>query len=234
MLHQATVATSPVPAAALPRGARGVLLSLAVLLACGGAGCSMLGPDGNARIFIDNGSTEPMIVTVEGQEETTIAPGQFTKLTWSPGERRLHVRCGGRVLFDDTKTLEGRAYLFNPDNQNRYLVYTVKYGGNRLAELFQRGMAGDRQAQIRAAYQKLAKEVELLPSSPWCEMPSVQYILEKPPEFVVTRAGSTEKRKVLTRIGHKDYALLKTALAIEKPSEDDLEDLADLVDRVSE
>src|SRR5690349_7420357 len=64
-----------------------------LVLAAAGCGGSGIG------IWVDNGATDPIVVILEGQEEVTIAPGEFAKLGCEPGERRLQVKSGGKVLF---------------------------------------------------------------------------------------------------------------------------------------
>lgn len=214
-------------------------VGLAIVLAFASAGCG----SNNVWVYVDNGGQEPMGVTVDGSAETTIAPGEFTRLEFEPGEKHFRVRCGDKVLFDSTKDLVqsdklgvSRRYFFNPDGHNRYAIYTVQYGSSPFEGLFDRlreQSSADRQSAIRSAYRKLAKEIELPPPDPWFEITVSCYVLTQPPEVVVTR-GYTERRKVLTRVDVKDYDLLKAARDKEDPTEEDLDALADVVDRVSD
>jgi hypothetical protein len=222
-----------------PGGAKSLRLGLALVLAFGAVGCG----SNNVWVYVDNGGQEPMVVTVDGKEEAAIAPGEFAKLEFEPGEKHFHVHSGDKVLFDGTKDLVKsdklgvcRRYFFNPDNHNRYAIYTVQYGESPLEGLFDRlsdQSGADRQSTIRTAYQKLAKEIEVQPSDPWFEITASCYVLSSPPEMVVTR-GYTERRKVLTRVDRKDYDLLKAARSKENPTEEDLDALAEVVDRVSD
>jgi hypothetical protein len=223
------------PALAPHRG-RAFRLGLAVLLLGGAAGC----PGNDVWVYVDNGGKEPMVVTVDGEEAATIAPGDFEKLVCQPGERRFHVRCGNDVLFDGTKDLVksdklgvGRRYFFNPNHRNRYVTYEVKYGSNPFEGLVESAIGGqaDRRAKVRYAYQKLANEVKLLPSEAWFEVPVGAYLLTMPPEVVMTR-GYSEKRTVLTRVDPKDYAFLEAARDNQDPSEGDLKALEEVVERV--
>jgi hypothetical protein len=214
-----------------------------LLLAFGSVGCGVLGPSGDVWVYIDNGGDQPMVVTVDGNEEVTIAPGQFEKVAYPPGEKRFHVRCGDKVLFDGTQDLQpsdqigvGRRYFFNPDNRNRYVILAVKYGSSRfdgLLETYLKGSPEDPQSARRAAYQELVKDVKLLPSTPWFKVPARAYVLTPLPEFVVTR-GYTERRTVLTRVDPKDYAFIEAAKANQNPSENDLNALVEVVERVQD
>ena len=77
------------------------LLLGAMILGIGVVGLYLSG--GGVSIYVDNGGEEPMIVTIDGKEETTIAPGQCAKIACPPGEKRLQVRCAQKILFDDIK-----------------------------------------------------------------------------------------------------------------------------------
>jgi len=218
-------------------------LGLMLLLAIGTAGCGVLGPNGNVWVYVDNGGKMPMVVTVDGQAETTIAPGQFEKMEYPPGEKRFHVRCGDKVLFDGTQDLQPsdqigvtRRYFFNPDHRHRYVILTAKYGGSRLdgvLESYLKGPPKNRQSALRSEYQKLAEEIKLLPSTPWFEVPGGAYVLTPLPEVVVTR-GCSERRTVLTRIDRDDYTFLEAAQAKQNPTKNDLRALAEVVERVQD
>jgi hypothetical protein len=220
-------------------GRAGLLrLGAALVLALGAVGCGGSG----IGIWVDNGGAEPIVVIVDGKEEATIAPGEFAKLGCEPGERHIQIKSGEKVLFDGTKDLQpsnqlgvGRRFLFNPDHSHRYGIYTVQYGTNRFAGLFDslRQDSSNPQSALQTEYQKLLKEIELLPPDPWFEIKPSCYVLSQPPSFVVTRGG-TERRKVLTRIDPEDYAFLQAARDKQNPTEDDLDALADVVDRVME
>jgi hypothetical protein len=217
------------------RGHIALRLGLLVGLALGSVGCA----SNDVWIYVDNAGTAPMVVTLDGKEEATIEPGDFETFKCQPGERRIHIQCGDKVLFDDTKDLQksdqlgvARRYLFNPDNRNHYATYSVKYGSSRLDGLFdQVALAADRQGQLRYAHKKLLTEVTPLPSGGWFEIPRGAYVLTPPPEFVTTR-GTTERRTVLTRIDPKDHAFLEAARKNANPSEKDVEALTEVVDRV--
>src|SRR5262249_52288371 len=118
--------------------------------------------------------------------------------------------------------------------RNRYRTYVVKYGSSPFEGLFkfrEEGSSGTPQSQIRAAYKKLAAEPELLPPDAWFEVPRGAYVLQDAPQFVVTR-GYTERRTVLAHVDPKDYAFIMAARENKDPSEDDLDELAEIVERV--
>jgi hypothetical protein len=226
------------PPARTSRRAGFLRLGAALVLALGAVGCGGSG----IGIWVDNGGSDSIVVIVDGKEEATIAPGAFAKLGCEPGERHLQIKSGDKVLFDGTKDLRpsdqlgvGRRFLFNPDHSHRYGIYTVKYGSSPFEGMFDH--LGDDPANppsaVQSAYRKLAKEIELLPPDPWFEITTTCYVLSQPPSLVVTRGG-TERRKVLTRIDLKDYALLQAAREKQNPTEADLDALSEVVDRVME
>jgi hypothetical protein len=200
----------------------------------------------NVSLYFDNAGKEPMVVAVDGKEEPAIDPGKFIAVSCQAGERRLHVRCGNAVLFDGVKDIQksdklliGSAYLFNPDNRNRYVTYKVVYGSSsRLKDLIAGFIkpdkdipAGELQNEIRKAYGKLLEQLKPHPIT-WFEVGSVDHVLTPPPAGVFTRRGDTVTRTVLARIDPKDFALLEAARENRNPSMEDLDALTELVDRV--
>jgi hypothetical protein len=213
----------------------------AIIVAIGVAGLYLSG--GGVDIYVDNGGEEPMVVTVDGKEEATIAPGQFAKIGCQPGERRLQVRCGEEIRFDGIKNLEkldrlgaNRRYFFNPDNRNRYRTYTIRYGSSPLEGLIQFEQVrpvGEGRTAIRTACRELVAEAKLLPPESWFEVPDGAYVLTKAPDYVSTKRF-TETRTVMTRVDPEDYAFIVKAGENKDPSEDDLKALIEVVDRVLE
>jgi len=215
-----------------------ILMALA-LVSVAAVGLLSCGRD--VWIYVDNGGSEPMTVTVDGKEEATIAPGEFALIKCQPGEKQIQVRCGDKVLFDGVKDLQksdtlatSRRYLFNPDSRNRYLTYSVQYGTSPLEGLFSEDedeLPENRHSAVRAAYQQMAAQTELLPPDPWFEVPRGAYVLTPAPEFVTT-SSYTEKRTVLTRVDPKDYAFLAAAREKQDPTEEDLGALGEVLERV--
>jgi hypothetical protein len=214
------------------RGASG-RLSLLVLLTLCGAGCST-----DAVIHVDNGREQSMVLVVDGKEVATIPAGEAKFVRCPPGEKRLQVRCGEEVIFEETKQVkEHGGYLLNPDDRHRYWTYTVKYGSSRfegLVEAAVKSVVDDQRNQTQIAYQELLSEVDLLPPDMWLEIPSgVRHVLREPPEMVLTKRGM-EKHTVLWRMDPNDYTLLEAARQNHEPSEADLRALEEVIDRVFE
>src|SRR5438876_8567153 len=122
MFHETTTSVASLCSSDLGRGRRrgnGALrLGLLLGLFLGSVGCG----SSDVWVYVDNAADKPMVVTVDGKEEATVEPGDFETLKCQPGERRIHVQCGDKILFDDTKDLQksdtlgaSRRYLFNPD-----------------------------------------------------------------------------------------------------------------------
>ena len=93
--------------------------------------------------------------------------------------------------------------------------------------------AGDHDAAIKYAYEKLAKEVQPQPATPWFEVPTGVMVLTPAPTFVTTR-GIAERRVVMTRVTPEDYEALAAARSKTNPTEEDLEALDELIDRVTD
>jgi hypothetical protein len=191
-------------------------------------------------IYVDNPGAKPITVSLDGEEVATIEPNACGRIDCDAGERRIKVQCGDKVLFEGKKNLKKsdhlgvvRRYFLDPNDRNRYVIYTVKYGSSPFEGLLKpdEGGAGDRQSEIRAAYQELVKQLDLLPSKAWFEIPAGVLVLQSPPDMVVT-SGYTEQRKVMTRVDPKDYAILERAQDNANPSEHDLEVLEEVVERI--
>jgi len=200
-------------------------------------GCGPL----NDWVYIDNAGEQPLIVSVDGKEAATIAPGEFAKLSYPPGEYRIHIRRGDEVLCDLTRKLEtsdrigmGRKYLFDPDKHNRYQSYEAKYGVNRLEGVMQAGLLSyqkDPNLRVQFAYKQLLKEIKLLPTDAWNEVTGIDYVLTAPPDSVVSRTG-TARKKVLDRIRLEDYDRLKTAAEKTDPTQADVDALGALIEDI--
>jgi hypothetical protein len=232
----------PQPSSGSVLGAMKTKLLIGVaIVAVGVVGLLLSG--GEIWLYVDNGSKEPMVVSVDGKEEATVAPGQHAKIKCEPGPQRIQVHCNQRVLFDEVKDLQkpdriasNRLYFFNPDKSNRYATYTVKYGSSPLERLFaskQDKESGDPRTVIRAVYKELAAEAKLVPSDSWFEVPHGATVLTRAPK-VVTSRSSTERRTFMARVDPKDYAVIRAAQDNKDPSEDDLNALAEAVDRVAD
>lgn len=103
-----------------------LLLSLIAVL----SGCSLF--RGEVSVYVDNGSTDPIEVSVDGGSPVPVAAGGVGTLKMTPGARRIVVRRRGEVVYDETRTLQVDAagaskYVLNPDRTRRYVVAWVSY-----------------------------------------------------------------------------------------------------------
>jgi hypothetical protein len=207
------------------------LLCVAVLSACS------LTPR-NVWVYIDNAGNDVLQVTVDGQLAATIAPNDYSKLVYPPGEHRFLIKAGEQELCDVTRELEAsdrigvrRKYLFNPDRLTRYQTYEARYGNNRLDGVVEAGLLNvqkDPQMKRQILYGQLLKEVKLVPADAWNDVSGIDYILSAPPDAIVTKA--TARRTVLSRVQPRLADLLERLANIEKPTDDDIDFLNDLID----
>ncbi len=217
---------------------RGLWLCLALLSLATFSACSLR--PGNVWVFIDNAGTEVLEVTVDDQLAATIAPDDYSKLVYPPGEHHFLIKAGEQVLCDTTRNLEpsnrigvGRKYLFNPDKLTRYETYEAKYGANRLEGVMQAGLLSfqkDPQIKRQFIFHQLLKEVKLIPADAWNDVTGIDYVLTAPPDFVVSR-GNT-RRTVLSRVEPRLADSMERLAEIEKPTDDDIELLNDLIDEM--
>jgi hypothetical protein len=192
-------------------------------------------------IYVDNSTGEALVVLVDGQERATIEPGLSATLEYPPGEYHFIVKAGDRVLLDEKKKLEEsdgfgprRKLLLNPNPDTRYQVYVMQYGESRLGDAMESGllsMQTDPQARNQYLYKQLLKDLTLVPEGTWSDVTGAEYVLTLPPESVVIHSA-IEKKKVVARIGTKDYARMQRANRKERPTERDVEALADLLDDI--
>jgi hypothetical protein len=213
----------------------GVWTSLVCLLA---TGCNLTPRD--VWVYIDNASGRSMLVTVDGTEAATIAPGEFTKLVYPAGEHRFHISSGDEVLCDLVKNLEksdrfaaSRKYLFNPDKNTRYQTYEAKYGVNRLQGVMQAGLLQyqkDPQLKRQYIYKQLLKEIKLVPSDAWNDVTGIDYVLTGPPDYV--RSKGTARRSVLARVEPRLHTMYERMGRIETPSDEDIDSLDELIDEI--
>jgi hypothetical protein len=193
-------------------------------------------------VYIDNSGNETLELSIDGQKAATIEPGDVAQLAYPPGEYRFVITAGGEQVCDLLRKLEAsdtfakrRKYLFNPDKNNVYGSYEVKYGGSRLGGLMEASLLShQKDPKIRAKYlyDKLLKEIDLVSTDAWNDISGVEYVLEPPPEMMMTRSGSSRHVTVLDRLERRDYDLLTEAAKNESPTEDDVEALEELIDEV--
>jgi len=211
-------------------------IALAVASLC--VGCSATPRD--VWVYIDNAGGRPLTVSVDGQAPTNVAPGEFAKLTYPPGEHKFKITNGDEVVCELTKKLEAsnrigvvRKYLFNPDKQNRYQTFVAKYGASRLDGVMQTSMLRyqkDPQIKRQYIYKQLLKEIRLLPTDAWNDVTGIDYVLTPPPETVFTKG--TTRRTVLARVQPQLYSRLERMAKNEKPSDEDIDALDGLIDEI--
>ncbi len=209
------------------------LLSLSIFSACTVA-------PGNVWVFIDNAGADVLEVTVDGQLAATIAPDDYSKLVYPPGEHHFLIKAGEQVLVDTDRNLEpsdrigvGRKYLFNPDQLTRYQSYEAKYGTNRLEGVMQASLLrfqSDPQIKRQFVFRQLLKEVKLLPGDAWNDVTGIDYVLTPPPDFVVNR-GNT-RRTVLSRVEPRLADSMERLAKVEKPTDEDIDSLNELIDEM--
>jgi hypothetical protein len=220
------------------RTTRTFQLGLISLLLLVSTSCN-IGP-GEVSVVIDNAGPKPLVVEVDGQEAATIPAGDFRKLSYPPGEYQFRITSGGEVLCDLKRELVksdrfgvGRKYLFNPDKNNRYQTYQARYGSSRLDGVLQNTMLSyqkDEQLKRQYIYRQLLKEIKLLPGDAWNDVSGIEYVLEEPPEFVMSRG--TARRTVLARLDERSYERFKEMEKIEKPTDEDIDTLDELLDEI--
>ena len=204
------------------------------------AGCSVT-PQ-NVWVYVDNAGEEKLVVTVDGKPVATIPPGEFAKLEYPPGVYQFHVQRGNERLCDLPEKLEAsdklgrvRKYLFNPDKLNVYCSYEVKYGGSRLDGILGSTLLSfqkDEQVKNQYVYRQLLKEVKLVPTDAWNDVSEVEYVLTAPPESLMTRSGSSRRLTVLDRLERADYDRLTAAAKNDKPTDEDIDALDELLDEI--
>jgi len=207
------------------------LLGLGVLV-----GCNFT--PRNVWVYIDNAGNDVLEVTVDGQLAATVAPDDFAKLVYPPGEHRFVIKAGDQELCDLARNLAPsdrigvtRKYLFNPDKLTRYQTYDAKYGINRLDGVMEAGLLSfqkDPQLKRQYIYRQLLKEIKLVPGDAWNDVSNIDYVLAAPPDVIVTKG--TARRTVLSRVQPRLADSLDRLAKIEKPTDEDIDSLNDLID----
>jgi hypothetical protein len=154
----------------------------------------------DAVIYVDNGGTEPVTVTVDGDEKPAVPPGQADSFPCRAGSIRIVATRGGQVVFDATKTIEPRGkvrrkYLLNPEATNRYRNAEVFYGESYASRAPH--YRPNRDELLRA----FAEELSLVPPTDWVDV-APDDVLEAPPKSVQGNISAT--RRVLTRVAKED------------------------------
>ena len=73
-------------------------------------------------VYVDNGGSKPVTVTVDGKDMGTIAPGSVERLTVDLGPRQFRVTRGKSVVYNKTHKIDSGdrpyripQYVLNPD-----------------------------------------------------------------------------------------------------------------------
>jgi hypothetical protein len=161
----------------------------------------------DAEIYVDNGGTESITVLVDGAEKLTVGPGQVDSFTCRAGSLHIIAKRGDRVVFDQTKAIEGRRsgrrkYLLNPEATHRYRTIRVQYGMS--FPNFQTYSDDEDKARLTAG------RLNLVPPTDWIDV-EPDHVLEPAPKQVSGKFS--DSRKVLTRAPKADADYILTTLA---------------------
>jgi hypothetical protein len=194
-------------------------------------------------IYVDNGGSQPLQVSLDGSQAATVAPGQVEIVKCRAGKTRIQVKRGDQVVFDEVKNLQkpdnrdvGK-YILNPELIRRYWMYDVEYGipfsSLNFDQFSQLVMDGDRDQWVKSRYQELARRPHLIEPGPWVEADPEQcdHVLEKAPTSA--GGGLFAKRRVLARMDRQDYDFILEARKKTNPTMADLQALSETVDRLS-
>ena len=209
------------------------------LLLLGSTGCSV--SPGKVWVYIDNAGNQPLSVSVDGKPAATIEPGKFAELSYPPGDYQFRITSGDKCCAICLRKLEksdrfgvSRQYLFNPDKINRYQTYhgqvrrqpIGRRDGSRHAQLPKRS-ADQTPIHLQAASQR----GQLLPTDAWNDVSGIDYVLTAPPDKVMARQappGAPFCGGSATAI----YEQLKGMEKIEKPTDEDIDSLDELLDEI--
>jgi hypothetical protein len=194
-------------------------------------------------IYVDNGGSQPLQVSLDGSQAATVAPGQVEIVKCRAGKTRIQVKRGDQVVFDEVKNLQkpdnrdvGK-YVLNAELTRRYWIYDVEYGipfsSLNLDQFSQLMMDGDKDQWVKARYQELARRPHLIEPGAWVEADPEQcdHVLEKAPTSA--GGGLFAKRRVLARMDRQDYDLILEARKKANPTMADLQALGETVDRLT-
>ena len=229
MLNRLTTATQKYSATAR----LAALLILGVLTASS-VGCGSATP----RVIVDNTSSSPMIVKIDGKTAAKIPAHEFQTIPLVPGKYQFEVKSNGREVFKGMRIIEesdsslaSRNYLLCPHSNTGYAVCKVVYGSNAFGELASDAVVklaeyhtGQKADKKKYAFQKIKTYAEPMRSTTWFEIPDFTgYILRDPPQVAYTRHGGSTSKRALTRISKADHARLKKFHRLENPTEADVD-----------
>ena len=216
---------------------RTALFGIAILSIVGMTGCG----EPLSFVVLDNGTTSPMRISVD-QDTTELEPNTHKIIRVSSGTHKFLVESDGSTIFDGTKEIAASSwtgkmywYLFNPDFTNRYATFDIEYRSD-LTRLMDETVAAREDADddfdVVTEFKKLRTEAEALPMSPWMELPSgIDYFFSEAPDEIQMR-GNSEVRTCLVRATKEQHAIIKSAVAVDSPTEEDYDKLYDAVDQL--
>ena len=203
------------------------------------AGCNL--PPAAVWMYVDNSGKQRMDVWVDGKEAAKIPPGKVEIVKCQPGEHEIVVKCGDETILEGKRELKAsdrfavpRKVVLDPLKKNRYAVFKAEYGSNPFKGMFRSAVLSASKTPVdetRMEYLDLLKQVEELPAETLVDAKYAEYMLTDPPDFVYTRSSS-EQKTVLARIDPADHAFLKGARLIDDPTEEEVEELAEVVERI--
>ncbi len=214
------------------------LLSVLFMTGCG---------DGGVTVYVDNGTSAEVEVKVDEQLVAKVPSGEVQWIRMMPGSHRVVAISDGRVLYSATKTIEppkwNHAIVFNPDGNRRYATCKIEYGHSALKQSMRDLMheaarrtvserASQELSQERYAIARLLADFTPLPNECWVTSP-VSKVLEAPPNVVLTRS-STQELNYLTRVNQETYDQLLAARDMKRPTEADVERLAETCSLIAE
>src|SRR5262249_39154011 len=117
----------------------------------------------DVSIYVDNGSAEPLTVSIDGREQTTVTARSFAVVHCRSGDRHVQVKKpGGEMVLDQTKHFEKPSrkststYLLNPGETHRYRTYEVEYGMSfQIPNLGFDIPTGDPESWVKSKYEKV-------------------------------------------------------------------------------
>jgi hypothetical protein len=202
-------------------------------------------------IYVDNVSSSPVEVLLDGQRQATVGPGKHEIVKCHSGSKHVQVLKGGESIYDQTHRLaEGSdhspcRYLLNPGGQGRYWHYQVLYGLHfgpgfsglpDLSDLIRK--AGEDPPfefdDVRSRTREVVGTTRLLEPKEWydlqTELKVVDYVLERPPPTI--QGLVTDTKYVLGRLDKADYDLIKRGQTNENPTKADLVELVRRCDAI--
>jgi hypothetical protein len=188
-------------------------------------------------VYVDNGGREPLEVYFDGSHQGTVQPGTVLRVGCRHGPRHVRVMKGGQALLDEVKHLDGGffgkgKYILNPGRENFYWHYRAEYATSHTAfrpQAFEPPPGQPR--DVRAEFSILANQVNVRKAEPWLDVTGNDHVLEPPPRTVQVRGSERVHRDVVLRLPPADGQVLWQARQNQNPTDQDLNKLAEAVDR---